>query len=616
MPGGLAIIHDDCTKREVPMPDRLALIVANSDFRDPQLARLNTPLRDAEALAEVLADPAIGAFDVTLLVDEAEAMVRRQVTRLYQRRRPDDLLLLYYSGHGIRDDQGDLYLATHNTEMDLVGGTALEAAFVRTRIDKSRSRRKVVILDCCHSGAFAGGKSGLGDSVGTQDIFGGYGRVILTASDALELAWEGGEWLGAGAQHLSVFTHFLVEGLRTGAADRNGDGQIDLDELYDYAYERVVGSGRASQTPHKWAERMRGRIVIARNPHPRESGLPPGLQRAVESREVWTRTGAVNGLEHMLRAGAGEAVDAARAALARLAADEDPRVAAAAARVLGLEVESETEPPVLKPVSPPAPPEPEPDALTLTAPIELELVRVPAGPFLMGSDPAQDEDARDREQPQHTVELSTFCIGKYPVTNAQYAVFVRATDHRVPRHWKEGEIPASKTDHPVVYVSWRDAVAFCDWLRRETGRPFRLPGEAEWEKAARGTDGWIYPWGDEPPTDERCNFARNVGGTTPVGRYSPGGDSPYGCADMAGNVWEWTRSLWGENLDSPDFGYPYDLADGRNDPHAEGLRVLRGGSWLNLQGDARCPYRLRDLPDPFDSSLGFRVVASLANAGF
>lgn len=142
-----------------------------------------------------------------------------------------------------------------------------------------------------------------------------------------------------------------------------------------------------------------------------------------------------------------------------------------------------------------------------------------------------------------TASTSLSSIGKTPVTNAQYAAFVEATKRKVPKHWKrllrQDRIPSGKENHPVVNVSWYDAVAFCRWLSQETGQPFRLPTEAEWEKAARGADGRIYPWGDEQLTNELCYLGS---GTTPVGRYSPQGDSPYGCADMAGNVWEWTQS--------------------------------------------------------------------------
>jgi len=165
----------------------------------------------------------------------------------------------------------------------------------------------------------------------------------------------------------------------------------------------------------------------------------------------------------------------------------------------------------------------------------------------------------------------------------------------------------------VLCVSWYSAVAFCEWLSQETDKNFRLPTEAEWEKAARGTEGWIYPWGDERPTAELCNFDSNVNHTTPVGQYSPQGDSPYGCADMAGNVWEWTRSLLGKGRAKPDFGYPYDPGDGREDLKAasEVRRVLRGGAFGSVARRVRCACRFRCHPyRRWHYVRGFRVVAS------
>ncbi|MFX1355503.1 MAG: caspase domain-containing protein, partial [Promethearchaeota archaeon] len=250
------------------MSDRLALIIATGEYDDPNLTELETPSHDAEALAEVLRDPAIGGFEVTPLVNETQRIVLEAIAHLYQRRKRGDLLLLYYSGHGIKDDHGDLYLAVKDTETDIVSATAIDAAFVRNRIDKSGSQRKVVVLDCCHSGAFADGfKAALGSSVGMKDVLAGsgYGRVILTASNAFEYAWEGGELLGEA--ETSVFTHFLVKGLRTGAADLHEDGKIDLDELYDYAHGKVLDSG-SKQTPQKSVHKVEGRIIIAQNPHP------------------------------------------------------------------------------------------------------------------------------------------------------------------------------------------------------------------------------------------------------------------------------------------------------------------------------------------------------------
>jgi formylglycine-generating enzyme required for sulfatase activity len=228
------------------------------------------------------------------------------------------------------------------------------------------------------------------------------------------------------------------------------------------------------------------------------------------------------------------------------------------------------------------------------------MVWVPRGPFRMGSDKDSDPQAYDDELPQHEVTLPGYWIGRYPVTVAEFRDFVEESGYDASE--KSLNDP---DDRPVRYVNWRDALAYCRWLSERTGLPVTLPSEAEWEKAARGTDGRIYPWGDEDPTAELCNFSGNVGDTTPVGNYSPEGDSPYECADMAGNVWEWTRSLWGEN-------YPYDPADGRENLEASGSRVVRGGAFGSSARGVRCAFRLSGDPRSRNDDVGFRVVVSRA----
>jgi formylglycine-generating enzyme required for sulfatase activity/energy-coupling factor transporter ATP-binding protein EcfA2 len=219
--------------------------------------------------------------------------------------------------------------------------------------------------------------------------------------------------------------------------------------------------------------------------------------------------------------------------------------------------------------------------LSLLETLSCPMVLVPAGEFLMGSNEFSDE------RPPHQVHLDDYWIGKYPVTNAQFQRFVSETGH-TPGDWR-GEFTPGKENHPVVNVSWHDAVAFCEWAGTS------LPTEAQWEMAARGTDGRTYPWGNQWDGN-RCNVSGR--GTTPVDRY-PNGVSPYGCYDMAGNVYEWCRSLY-----KP---YPYDPTDGREDLTAVGDRVLRGGAFSGNGDDARAAYRGHSHPDNRFIYDGFRV---------
>jgi len=227
----------------------------------------------------------------------------------------------------------------------------------------------------------------------------------------------------------------------------------------------------------------------------------------------------------------------------------------------------------------------------------MEFMRVPAGKFLMGS---KNDNilANDDEYPQHIVDIPyNFWMARFPVTNELYNFYVKSKriSHPVFRFYRI-------QDHPVVKVKWTDAIAYCQWMNNllkaelPSGLVLRLPTEAEWEKAARGTDGREYPWGNEFDKNN-CNTAE--GGkrvNTPVGLYSPRGDSPYGCADMAGNVWEWTHSL--------KKGYPYKANDGREDEKTSAAHVRRGGSFKNLERLARCACRYFFLLN----YIGFRVA--------
>ncbi len=320
------------------MGRKIALVIGNSEYDDASLARLITPSEDVNDLATLLKSPDIGGFDeVSALVNESATPLRRSIARLFAQKTPDDLLLLYFSGHGVLDDQGQLYLAVKDTERELLSGTAIPASFITGEMDRSRSRRQVLMLDCCHSGAFARGSKGVvGASVGTASAFEGtgYGRVVLTATDATQYAWEGDQVIGQADN--SVFTHFMIEGLQTGQADQDHDGRVTLDELYDYVYAQVVAK-TPRQTPGKWSYKQQGDIVIAKNPHPpvvKAAELPGEMKQAIESPLAYVREGAVHELAQLLRSSNASLALAAREALQRLSEDDSRKVSLAAAESL------------------------------------------------------------------------------------------------------------------------------------------------------------------------------------------------------------------------------------------------------------------------------------------
>jgi uncharacterized caspase-like protein len=242
---------------------RSALVVATDRYDDPKLARLRAPRRDAQALAEVLRDPAIGGFAVDLALNCREGEVRRRLSRFFADRGRDDLLLVHFSCHGLKNESGGLYFAAPDTEVAHLDVTSVSAELVDRLMTQSRSRRIVLLLDCCYGGAFGRGLGRrAGESVDVQEPLSGSGRVVLTASNAMEYSYEGDELHGQGSP--SVFTAALVRGLRTGEADLDGDQQVSVDELYDYVYEAV-----RRDTPHMTPSRfglVEGRLIIARNP--------------------------------------------------------------------------------------------------------------------------------------------------------------------------------------------------------------------------------------------------------------------------------------------------------------------------------------------------------------
>ncbi|MCK4315122.1 MAG: SUMF1/EgtB/PvdO family nonheme iron enzyme [Anaerolineae bacterium] len=631
---------------------RHALIIASYQYQDPDLRQLVAPAQDAEALARVLQDPAIGGFQVQTLQNECSYKVNQAIEAFFADRKTDDLLLLYYSGHGIKDEDGRLYFATTDTRRKMLRTTAIPTTLVNDVMRYSRSRRQVLLLDCCYSGAFAKGmiaKAGAG--IGTKEHFKGRGRVVLTASDAIQYAFEEDKVIGEGSH--SVFTRHLIQGLKTGEADMDDNGWVSLDELYDYVYDRVTGEA-PQQTPGKWVFDLQGEIRIARNPHwvVKPAELPPELQRAIESPFAGLREGAVGELERLLHSSDESLSLAARQSLVHLTDDDSHRVSTTAGRALRTVItppadkppsalptpviQEQKVPPTRRP-TPAATPQaqgqlrrllssvpawvwavvgvaavglliilgnlagwgattaPTQEPMPTIEPIletrsadDMVMVYVPGGTFQMGSDES-DSDAANHEFPQHPVTLDGFWIDQTEVTNAQYALCV--ADGGCDESSCASNDDYNGDDHPVVGVSWQNADAYCKWAGG------RLPTEAEWEYTARGEEGYIYPWGNDAPTCERAQFGDCSGRAVPVGSL-PDGASWCGALDMAGNVWEWTANWYGD--------YPSGAQTNPTGPTDGNFKVLRGGGWSIDWGNVRAANRGSAAPLYRDPGIGFR----------
>jgi formylglycine-generating enzyme required for sulfatase activity len=730
---------------------KFALVIANTEYQDASFAKLTGPGKDAEEFAQVLRDAELAAFeDVQVLLNEGESKIRRSIARFFTDRKRDDLLLLYFSGHGIRNGQGQLFLAANDTESSILEATGIPADFITYAMNNSRSQRQLLILDCCNSGAFAHGSksaSAVGKSMGIATAFegSGFGRVVLTATDATQYAWEGDKVIGNTQK--SVFTHFLIEGLQ-GDADRDGDGRIHVDELYDYAYEQVVRR-TPKQTPGKWSYKQQGDIILRDNLKPRDvkpAPLPSDLLEVLTHPSSFVRS---SGVQELIRLLDGKHLGLARASeekLREIAANDDSltlrKTASDTLIAHGIQLEQTIDilkesPPAVQPPPVETPKKEHKDekkvkkpvlitplpigeervmektpwlaperkkvfpnirliggiagalviitlcvwagltivnnwpfsnptitatenagvsvALTLEAETmqaqitqaeltssptqssilptptpsldstmssdkdNMTLVYVPAGKFTMG-DKAEDALAECQkfrsdcqldwfkdEAPPHEVDLKDFWIDQIEVTNEMFAKCVQDGACNQPSDTTYYD-DSNYANHPVVYVSWTEANAYCSWADR------RLPTETEWEKAARGENALIYPWGNEFDgtrtnfCDKNCSydwanksFDDGFSDTSPVGNYQNGA-SPYDALDMAGNVWEWVSSLY-----KP---YPYSATDGREDLSASGDRVLRGGSWFNYDSNVRSSDRGWDNPTDTFNLVGFRCSRS------
>ena len=304
---------------------RRALIVATDQYSDPKLTRLNAPAEDARALAEVLRDPDVGAYEVETVLNKTCQEVEIAIARFFQAGARDDTLLVHFSCHGVKDLSGELYFATTDTNLQLLKVTGVSSSVVKDAMEESRASLILCLVDCCYSGAFTKSTKAAA-TVDLTERLGGRGRAVITASTSLQLALDGEE-------EPSLFTHAVVEGLQSGEADRDLDGLVTLDEFYNYIHEKVTEKN-PDQTPVKSFD-VQGEVYVARRGGPitTPAPLPKELADTLATGEDWQRLGAVSRLTDLLNAGHPGRALGARQALEKVRDHDDSNKVRTAATV-------------------------------------------------------------------------------------------------------------------------------------------------------------------------------------------------------------------------------------------------------------------------------------------
>ncbi|MEM9216044.1 MAG: SUMF1/EgtB/PvdO family nonheme iron enzyme [Cyanobacteria bacterium P01_F01_bin.150] len=648
---------------------RVALLVAVSEYGEGYQPLPGT-LHDLDLMEQVLQDAALGNFQVTKRVNPHPQELRTEIERFFVRgRSPDDVLLFYFTGHGALDNATgtQLYLSTsetHKEEGRLVESSAVESDWLHRHLVNSRSTQKVVILDCCFSGAIANLLQKGEGEINFQRLQ-AQGTVVLASSSAFESSYLTKGDVADPTQAQSIYTRYLLEGIQTGAARQGNAEWITARNLHEYAKQRVLTEIAAAPEPQIIVVEKEGfNIGIAKAP----KGDPKTEFRQFVAELLKEHDGVIPELEKILfeieRENLGISVDDAQAILSEqqkpyvirrqkqrrykqafiVALDssntyplsktlikrlkriqqalgltdadaEKIEVGIVAERNL---VSQRVDQQTVKPKVGHSDKKKEnhtnkPFVESLGNGITLEMMPIPAGEFWMGQTESEKQellkqvseksyqDYYANELPRHKVKVAAFWLGKFTVTQAQYEAVIGNN----PSKFKGG-------DRPVERMSWNDAVAFCKKLSKQMGNDYRLPSEAEWEYACRaGTETPFY-FGETISTDlanYNGNYVYGPGKTgeyreetTPVGNFQA---NDFGLFDMHGNVWEWCQDPWHENYqNAPTDGKPWD-ANGEKD-----LRLLRGGSWYNVPRLCRSADRVRNDADDRSSNFGFRVACS------
>ena len=502
-----------------------AVVIGVNEYQH-NIPKLRYAVADAQAIGEELERR--GFTVIRLLNQQATGERIRAVLgdELPARMKPEDRLLVFYAGHGetrtISGGQPMGYLLPVDAHRERLHGTAINMAEIRNLAALLPSKHVLFLVDVCYGGIAGQQFRSLPPQTESylRQITKEPGRQLITAGGPGQQVVEGPQW-----GH-SVFTYFILKGLKDGLADLNQDGVIPASELYAYLDGRVPAESEGQQRPELWSlSSEKGEFVFLTSAT-KMSAIPaaPTQGAALPADEVAVMKKRMEEMEQKLAEQAKPAQPPKPVDVARARPYEQPRYQIK--EIIGKD----------------------------GAP----MVLVPAGEFTMASGSAT-----------RRVALNAFYLDKYEVTVARYGKFLSATKRKEPENW--GNSYNYQAGHPITGVTWDDALAYCQWAGK------RLATEAEWEKAARGTDGRLYPWGNDPPDPRLANYQAESGysstaGLKAVGSYEEG-KSPYGAHDMAGNVWEWVADWYDEDY------YRHGPNQNPSGPASGEEKVIRGGSW-------------------------------------
>jgi len=572
---------------------RYAILIASGKYpNEPKLNGLDCPEQDVIALNELLAAPELGGFETPLVfINQPSYEILPEINRLLSDADYDDLILIYFSGHGKRNRKNHLHLTTKDTQLNMLETTSIPVQTLDSLFKHSYSKKMILLLDCCNSGAASklldNEKGGDDDDAELKRMSEEEdGIFIMTASAADQTAKEGKKY--------SIFTKHIVEGIRSGEADSNKDGLVNMDELYSYVREKVRAENSTTQKPQRYFQGGSA-LVISRSG---TEALEKRLEKAIETFLALVKD------KRLRPKVAIEALHVLSIPKRDMTTQDEKRSQLAwqlaGAKISALEFMEEWFTHIAPKKEQPAVVLVKPAPIILPAPKQvdifrdnitgMELVYIPAGSFMMGSSEDAEYHQND-EGPVHEVCLDAFYMGRYQVTQAQWQKIMRKN----PSKFQKGDT------YPVERVSWNNVREFILELNKQSGKNYRLPTEAEWEYACKAGGSGQYD------LDAVAWYKKNSDGSThPFGERQA---NDFGLYDMLGNVWEWCAD-WYDDSDYYKQCQKRGIVKNPQGPEDGEYRVLRGGSYSsNPQG---CHTVRRGSHEPGYKSksdeFGFRLV--------